>query len=374
MDFSWFTKSNKEVGESEIPSIFNLSIAPELFIRSDIINTYVKILTDVAERTHGIPEGSEPLLWDSCEQSESTHGLISLLAHAMFFQTDLFLVLAKTVKVLRKATSEEEAKIRADYKAHGKSSVGVYISFKLYRRTEMLQIYSSFEYCVLASLNKTLNISKSVQFKINDLRASVSFNDSAIARAQAQSIAKAMKNGNDVLLDAKDMVTTAAPDTGPTEKAISFLDAKRAFILGLPLSYIVGEQTGGLNATGEADMRAVERGLRQYFVSIIRPVLNAIFNVSVEFKSQDFRQITSALEVLKTFDLTSNDNLSSESKQNIVARVFDLDPDEEKKQIEADAKEAAKNAKANPPPAPVVDPNAPPVPAPAQNPPVKAGQ
>ncbi len=357
--FSWGWLTGKQSSDCEIPEIFPLGVLNRDFVHSDIVNTYVKILTDVAERTHGLDKEQEPLLWDSCEQSDSNHGLISLLAHAMTNKADLFVVYKASVKVLRKATTDEERQIREDYKAKGESAVGVFVSFKNYRRTEILSIYSSFEYCVLSSLNKTLNVSKSIQFKINDLRSSVAMADAAIATAQARSIAQAMKNGNDVLLDSKDSVATTTPDTAPAEKAITFLDGKRAFILGLPLSYINGEQTGGLNASGEGDLRAIERGLRQYFVSIIRPVFNSVFGKDVEFKSQDFREMTTGLEVLKSFELTSNDYISNATKQSIVARVFNLDEDEEKKQIEKEAKEdeakAALAAK-NRPPAPALVP------------------
>lgn len=348
--FSWAFKSNAELGNAEILEIFPLALRGDIFVKSDILHTYSKILTDVAERTHGLKEEQEPLLWDSCLQSDTNEGLISLLAQAMAEKRELFLVYLPSVGILRKATTEEELKIRADYKAKGESPIGVYVSFKGYRRTDMLEIYSNLEYCVLASLNKTLNVAKSVQFKIGDLRKSVSLADAGIAREQAKSIAEAMRRGNDVLLDATDSVTTATPDTAPTEKAMAFLAGKKAFVLALPLSYVEGEQTPGIGSTGEADMRAVERGLRQYFVSIIRPVFKAVFKVEVEFKTQDFRQMTTALEVLKTFDLVSDENLSRESKQAIVARVFDLDPDKEQKQIESDAKDAAKN---RPPVAPV---------------------
>lgn len=335
--FSWVFKSNADLSNAEIPEIFPLAVRSADFIRADIFQTYEKILTDVAERTHGLSDEQENILWDSCVQTNTSDGLISLLAAAMTKASELFLVFSPSIGVIRKADQKEEAAIRADYQKFGASKVGVFVSFRNYRRTEMLTIYSSFEYCVLSSLNKLLNLSKSIQFKVNDLRASVSLADSGIAREQAKSIAQALRNGNDVLLDSKDVVDTAKPETSSVEKAIGFLAAKRAFILGLPLSYIVGEQTPGIGSTGEADMRAVERGLRQYFVSIIRPVFNAVFGATVEFKSQDFRQISSALEVLKTFDLTSDENLSRESKQNIVARVFDLDPEKEKKQIEAGA-------------------------------------
>lgn len=338
--------------ESELPEIFPLALVQKEFIRTDIVSTYVKILTDTIERTFGIPKELEPLLWDNCVQTETNDGLITLIANAMSDQKDLFIVYVPSVKVLRKATLEEEAKIRIDYKNKGESPIGVFISFKRYRRTEMLLVYSSFEYCVLASLNKTLNISKAVQIKINDLRASVSLNDSEIAKAQGKAIATALANGKDVMLDKEDEITTATPDTSSTEKAITFLDAKKAWILSLPIAYIAGEQAGGMNTTGEADMRAVERGLKQYFVSIIRPVMKSLFGKDTEFKSQDFRQMTTALEVLKTFDLVSDENMSREAKQEIVARVFELDQKEETKNLEREAKEREKELKNNPKPQP----------------------
>src|SRR5690606_8182713 len=128
----------------------------------------------------------EPLLWDNYIQSEANLGLVSLLAEAMTSKADLYLVYKPSVKVLRKATPEEEQEIRRDYEKSAKSSVGVFLSFKNYRRTDMLNIYSHFEYCVLASLNKTLNLSKAIQLKMSDLRASVSLMDSNVAKEQAQ--------------------------------------------------------------------------------------------------------------------------------------------------------------------------------------------
>lgn len=356
--FSFGFKSQKELSNSELENIFPLLLAKDDFIKSDILSTYLKIITDVIERTHGLNDEFQPALWDNCLQNEASKGLVTLLAEAMTNKTDLFLVykaLGKENSVLRLADIKEQEQIREDYKKSGSSKVGVYVSFKKYRRTEMLEIYSSFEYCVLSSLNKTLNISKAVQVKINELRSSTALADSAVAVEQAKSIAQALKNGNDVLLDKNDDITTATPDTSSTEKAMTFLDAKRAFILGLPMAYISGEQTGGIGASGENDMRAVERGLKQYFVSIVQPVLKALWKAEVEFKSQDFRQMTTALEVLKAFELSSDTELMSlEAKQEIIARVFDLDPDKERKAIEKEME----GRESNPPPEP--DLNAPP--------------
>lgn len=344
---SWFKFGIGESAASnncEIKEIFPLSLVQDDFTRTDILNTYLKILTDTVERTHGLTEKIEPLLWDNCLQNEANDGLITLLAKAMAYKSDLFLVYVPSVTILRKATSDEERKIREDYKAKGSSTVGVFLSFKHYRRTDMLLIYSSFEYCVLSSLNKTLNVSKAVQLKMHELRGGTALNDSSIVIGQAKNIAEALGRGNDILIDAKDVIETAKVDTAPTEKAVSFLDAKKAFILNLPASYISGTQTAGIGSTGDADARAIDRGLKPYFISIIKPALRALFGADTEFKSEDTGGVTIALEAAKTFDLVSDENLSQASKREILARLFDIDPEEEAANLEDEAAQREKDA------------------------------
>ncbi len=349
--FGWLFKSGGEIGQAGLESIFPLSLSLEDFKFADIVTTYTKILTDCAERTHGLSEDQYATLWDNCLQSESNFGLISLLACAMSDKSKLFIVYDEPTNVLRKATTKEQEQIESDYKKQGKSPVGVFVSFQKYRRTDMLTIYSIMEHCILASLHKSMNLSKAIQVKMNDMRTGVSLQDSSITVNQAKSIADALRNGKDVLMDAKDSISTATPDTSSTEKAIGFLNGKRAFILSLPISYISGLQTAGIGSTGEADNRAVEIGLRQYFASILQPVLQALFDISVSFKSNDFRDMGSSLEALKTFDLVSEQYMSLESKRAVIARIFDLDAAEEEKNLEEADAEAAAN-----PPEPVVNP------------------
>lgn len=349
MSFFSFLAGGGSSTENGLEEIFPLGVIKGDFIKTDIVSTYIKILTDTIERTFGISKEMEPLLWDNCVQTDANDGLVTLLANAMADQKDLFVVYSKSVKVLRLATSQEEKQIREDYAKLGESKVGVFVSFKKYRRTQMLLIYSDFEYCVLSSLNKTLNISKAVQIKISDLRGSVSLVDSEVAKGQGKAIATALSKGQDIMIDAKDSIATATPDTSSTEKAIGFLDAKKSFILGLPISYVSGLQTPGIGSTGEADMRAVERGLKQYFVSIVRPTLKSLFAIDTTFKSQDFRQMTTALEVLKAFDLSTDEHLSATSKQEIVARVFELDEKAEEKNLLKEQKDREKNPPTTPP-------------------------
>jgi hypothetical protein len=304
-----------------------MSISQSEFIKTDIISIFTKILTDVIERSHGLDDNEQNLLWDNCIKSNSQDGLITMLSKAMADKKDLFIVYEQALNVIRQATLEESNKIRSDYESSAQSAIGVFISFKNYTKSDMIKLYSGFEYCTISSLNKNMNLSKAIQYKINDLRSSTGLNDSTIVKAQAVTIAKSLSNGKDVMLDAKDIIETATPDLNSTDAAIKFLNQKRSFYLGLPASYISGELMSGLGDSGEGDTKAIERGLKNYFFSIIKPVLESIFNKPITYKSQDFRQISQGLEALKTFALIDDQFLDSESKTNIINQLFDIDTD-----------------------------------------------
>jgi hypothetical protein len=314
--------------DSELPEIFSLGLKCDQFVDVDVMNIYSRILIDCLERTQGITDKVFPLLWDNCLQNEAPVGLVTLLAQAMTNKTELFLVYKKELNLLRPATTDEATLIREDYRNRGDSALGIYVSFKNYSRTDMVKIYSSMEYCVVASLNKTMNLSKAIQFKMSEMRSSVSLTDSSVAKAQAKDIATALANGKDVLLDKNDEIFTATPDISPIERSIDFLDAKKSFYYGMPMSYIDGAQTAGIGSTGEADSKAVERGLKQYYISIVKPVIESLFGVKTSFKSNDFRQIGTALEAIKIFELTNNELISQEDKKLIIQRLFDIEDSE----------------------------------------------
>ncbi len=332
----------------ELPNIFPLDITRIDFIRIDMISIYTKILTDVLDRVHGLDETVQDLLWDNCLQSEINHGLITRLAMAMADKRDLFLVYEAALKIVRNATSEEQSQIRADYFKSGESNVGIYISFSKYHRTDMVRLYSALEYCTVGGLNKSLNLSNAIQFKISDIRSAVGLTDSEVVRKQTLAAAKALGSGKDIMIDAKDIVETAKPDLTSVNASMEFINQKRAFYLGLPDSYICGEQTGGIGSTGESDTKATERGLKNYYSSIIKPVLEALFSSTLKYKSQDFRQIDSGLNAMKIFELTDESLLTIDNKKRIIESLFDVDS--------ADNEDTTEPL----PPVPPVDPNAPP--------------
>lgn len=327
--FGWGNLNQGSQDQSEMPSIFPLNISKDLFVRTDIINIYSKILTDVSERIHGLSDDQIQMLWDNCLKSEAGDGLITLLAKAMVDKADLFLVYEKALGLIRKAIGIEQQQIKADYLKLGSSTQGVYISFKNYSRSDMINLYAALEYSTVAGLNKSLNISSGIQFKMNDLRSSTGLNDSADIKKQALALVTALGDGKDVYLDAKDSIETSSPDVSSVQESIKFINQKRSFYLGLPESYINGEQTGGIGSTGENDTRAIERGLKSYYFSIMKPALEALFGGKYSYKSQDFRQILGSMEVIKTFSLVDEEFVSRENKTMIINRLLDL-PDKAK--------------------------------------------
>lgn len=355
---SWLNFLGSAGNSSEsLPDIFPIPILQKDFVTIDVQNIYSRILTDVLERTQGIKDDQQNLLWDNCLGSEKQDGLITLVAKAMVNKQDLYLVYKPDLKVVRKATQEEETKIRDDYKARGESSVGVYVTFKNFIKSDMVKFYSMLEYCAIGGLWKQANISKAVLIKINDLRASVSLSDAAKAEAQGKKMATGLSEGKDLLMDAKDILESLAPDLTATNSTLELISKKHSFYLGLPASYFSGEgQASSLSDTGKADSKAVERGLKPYYFSIAKPVIEGIFGVKTTFKSEDSEMLTTALNALEVMDRTSNEFLGKENKTLVINKAFGLD-----ESARGDEPEEQETPPPNPQPG-----NQPPQPPPAQ--------
>jgi len=324
---SWlsFLSSSSDSVDS-LRDIFPIPILQQDFVTIDVQNIYTRILTDVLERTQGIPEEAKPLLWDNCLASEKQDGLLTTVAKAMVAKKDLFLVYKPALKIVRAATADEETQIKADYKARGESKVGVYVSFKSYLKSDMVKFYSMLEYCAVGGLWKQANLSKAILLKISDLRASVSLADSAKASEQGKKLADGLADGKDVVMDAKDIIESLSPDLTATNSTLELISKKHSFYLGLPASYFSGEGQGSsMSDTGKADSKAVERGLKPYYFSIAKPLIEGIFGVKTTFKSEDAEGLTAALSALEIMDRTSNEFLSMDNKTLVINKAFGLD-------------------------------------------------
>lgn len=328
MDFTKLFSFKSGSTREELPSIFPFAVAERDFVSIDLQNIYARILTDVLERTQGISDEQQALLWDNCVASEAQDGLVTMLAKAMVNKKDLFLVYRPELKIVREALEEEKRQIREDYQARNESAAGVFITFKNFTKTDMLKIYSVLEYCAVASLNKQMNLSKALQIKISEMRASTGLTDSKDLEDQAKAIAEHLGKGLDVMIDAKDILEMLKPDMTATQAAMDFIAEKRSFYLGLPASWITGAAPKGLGDSGKGNAKDVERGLKGYYFAIVKPVLETLFKASTSFKSEDFDGLATSLEALKTFDITSDDHLSKENKTLVINKLFGLPQDE----------------------------------------------
>lgn len=311
--------------QNELPEIFPFPFDKGKFVEIDVLTIYTRILTDVLERTSGIPKGLENLLWDNCLASENNEGVVTLIAKAMLNKSDLFLVYVPNIKLIRKADTSEENKIREDYKKSNKSDVGVFASFRNFKKCDMIKLYSELEYLSICSLYKSSNISAAIQIKLEDLRKSVGAFDSDAIFKQARDIADALKKGKSVAVDSKDTITTSTPDLTAVKESLDFTAQKQSLYLGMPASWITGlAKVGSLGDTGEGEARAVERGLKPYFFSIIKPICEALFDVTLTFKSDDHYGLSVATQLLTTFEATSEQFISSENKTELLNKAFGL--------------------------------------------------
>lgn len=316
--------SSPQTPSCELPDIYGFPCDKNLFTEIDVITIYQRILTDVLERTYGIPEEKQKLLWDNCLASENSEGVVTIISKAMYNMNELFLVYRKDLDVVRKATTEEERQIRDDYKKANRSNVGVYASFKNFKKCEMIKVYSVLEYLSICSLYKSANLSTAIQIKLEDLRKSVGAFDSDAIYKQAKDLAEALKKGKSVAIDAKDSIGTTAPDLTAVKESLAFTAQKQSLYLGLPASWVTGLVQKGLSDTGEGDSRAVERGLKPYFFSIIKPICESLFEGKLTFKTDNYYGIQTATQTLTTFEATSEQFVSKDNKTEILNNLFGL--------------------------------------------------
>lgn len=338
MRFPWLINrtNNESMG---LGKIFQFDFIESEFNHVDICTTYKKILTDTLDKVRGI-DNLTSMLFDSCVMNREQEGLISMLADAMARKAELFLVYEKNIDVLRKANSQEESQIRKDYEKKTSSTIGTYINFKNYSRTDLLKVFSSFEFYTLGNLHKLLKISEALGLKLEGMRRDIGESDSDLAAEQAREIVKAITSGQGFMIDAGDSIELPSPSVDSTKETINFINQKRAYILDMPTSYIDGEQTSGIGSTGEQDTRAVERGLKIYFNTILKPVIEEVFKIDVSFMTQDFRNLETVTSTLSTFSAVKGDKiLSQETMIKIICSLLNIPFEDEKKLIDAQPEE-----------------------------------
>lgn len=286
-----------------------------IFAEVFVFELFRKILTDCYDKAADFPKDKQQALWDSVVSTQAPKGLMSLLAQYMVQkQPDAYIKLDNGF--VRQATQAEREEIDKD--PTGKH--GIKLDFSKFHRATILLILAALVELLLNTANAGLNLSRSILLKIKDLRQSVADLNAQDVIAQAKSIKEGILKGSGALLDAGDGADLTQFDPEPMEQALEVLFGLMSLITGLPRAYVSGELTSGLNATGDADEQAIERGLRFYFNSIFKPVCDTLFGCNLVYKTSNWRKFAEIAAQLPTLEMT--ELISKETKEALLKEVL----------------------------------------------------
>jgi hypothetical protein len=311
--------------ETELAAPFRININQSVFCEIKTETLFKKILQRCYSRSEGATDDNKiASLFDSSERSGAQKGLISLLAWAMTNKEEIAIVYDSGVA--RKATPEERNLIEEDYKKTASSTKGVLIDFRCYWLSDLVKAYMSIIYDILTSMNTQVGLAKSLQIKINALRGTVSAVGKDDPIEQAKAINEALKKGRSVLLDKNDVVETLTLNSDAVKNAVAFVNALMASDLGVSLSFINGELTTGMSATGEADANADEYGFQDYFNSIFKPTCDKLYDWNLQFMSDDWRWFSAMAD--KLIMVENSSLLSDAQKQSFANRLIPVTKEE----------------------------------------------
>lgn len=311
---NWFA-NDKRTEFDILNAPFCMKFPRDHFEKIKTENLYKKILQRCYSRSEGAQDAEKiQSLFDSSEKSGSPRGLISLLAKAMTDKAEIAIIYE--AGVVRLATSDEKEQIKKDYEDKAKSSLGILVSFKDYCLTDLVKGYMSMIYDILSSMNTQVGLAKALQIKVAMLRSTVSVNGKDEPIAQAKAINEALTKGQSVLMDEKDRVEVLKLDSASVEAAFKFVCSLLASDLGVSLSFITGELTTGMSATGEADSNADEYGFQDYFNSIFKPSCDKLYGWNLVFVSDDWRYTGTMLDKLI---IVENSSILSDEQKRIYA-------------------------------------------------------
>jgi hypothetical protein len=310
-----------EATETVLAAPFCLSFKKEIYCKIKTETLFKKILHRCYSRSEGAQDDKKILsLFDSTEKSGSPRGLISLLAKAMTDKQEIAIIYDSGV--VRLADYKEKEQIKKDYEDRAESKIGVHVDFKNYCLTDLVFGYMAMIYDILSSMNTQVGLAQALQIKINNLRSTVSVAGSEEPIRQAKDINESLKQGNSVLMDKNDAVEALTLNSESVKNAIELVNSQLATDLGVSLSFVNGELTTGMSATGEADANADEYGFQDFFNSIFKPVCDKLYGWNLRFVSDDWRYFSAMIGSLIIVE--NSMLLSEEQKQAFADRLMPI--------------------------------------------------
>lgn len=305
---------------TDLASPYKLAVDELIFIDFKTSILYQKILKRCYAKSIGLSDEEARNLWDSVELGNAQYGIITQIADAMTKKKELFLV--NDSGIVRVADAEEMEQIRKDYAEKASSKIGVYMNFKKYTLTDIIKVYMSLIYDIMNGAKVNLGLAKALQLKMADLRKLVATSSSEDTKGQAKAIVEALKNGKSIAIDAGDTIQTTELQTAPITEGLKLVYGLLASEIGVSTSFVCGELTSGMAVTGEADVNANEDGIKDFFNSVFKPVIDKLFNKKIMFKTDNWRKIKEYAQIIPYIE--SSLLIPEEQKKKFFEYIFEM--------------------------------------------------
>ena len=303
---------------TDLPAPYRLTVDEAAFLNFKVKWLYEKILKRCYALSAGLDEDKARALFDSVELGDATVGLIGLVARALTDKTELILV--NDAGIVRVAEFNEAEEIKKDYAARGRSEKGVYLNFAKYTLTDILKCYMELIFEILKAERVNVGLAQALQVKINRMRETISTSNADDPMKQAKNIVDALKGGKSVAIDAGDVIQTTDLQTQAVKDALLMVYGMLASDLGVSLSFVCGELTSGLSVSGEANANFDESGIRDFFITVFKPIVEKLFGVSLRFKTDNWRKVREYAQILPYIE--SSALLTDKQKEQLAVELM----------------------------------------------------
>ena len=353
-----FTGGVRVIGQStDLVAPWCLELKRAKYVELKLMSLMQRILTDCYRFSTKIAnEDKENSLWDSVVYKEAQYGLISWLSYLIANKKNEYLVYDSGI--IRKALIDERKKIDEEYKT-GKTEnrTGVIVDFRNYAIGRLLRHYFNRMYTLEEANENSIALGGSVQFKVSELRKKIGVQESKseAIRDAAGDVLKSASNGIPVVIDAQDSLeqTDSSKNVAVTDESKDQIYQEMAALLGCMPSYISGinEKTTGSGYSYERLDGRNEDCIKNFWISIFEPVVDALLGEKIKFVSQKWQQIKENLGSISMVEGLSS--IPLDIKASIIAKLVgenepnEKDPTEKKilEMLNADEKRKEEDRK-----------------------------
>lgn len=315
---------NKEknlIQKDNLSLSFNLSLKETEFVDYMVSDLYQSILTMCFDKII-FPDAEKdfkdkitPSFYDNLSVEGINKGIIKNLAYGIVQNQKVFLVNASAGDniIVRQGTQEELQKYE---KEQGNIKNQIQMDFTKYNQSKALKLFYSMIYWIIRATNTNVKISNSVLVKIAKLRELVAKEDAEEVIKQAKEINDAIKRGNSIVADKDDTMERLEINSQATKDALDVAFSLVSGLIKMPLSFVNGELTTGLTQTGDSDNLAIERGLKNYYYTILKPCTEKLFDTKIRFTSDNTAKLKTLIGILPQLELSTL--LTDDEKRAII--------------------------------------------------------